>query len=226
MSIYFRISSFIGFLAVVLMITGCASTQLPLERDMAREALQDANLAGAGKMAVEEYREARLTLDKGEALLKAGDQEAAVETLDTAIAQAHQAEVTAYIRTLNLAENRISQLEAQKDSLLKAWRAAIADQNAVIDFTHEEESLPKSKPSNYTVMEGENLFAIANRKRVYGDPLLWPLIYKANRDQIKDPQQIYPGQRLTIPRDVSELEMEQARNTARESTIFSPGTSK
>jgi nucleoid-associated protein YgaU len=32
-----------------------------------------------------------------------------------------------------------------------------------------------------------------------GDPTLWPLLYRANRDQIKDPSLLYPGQRLTIP---------------------------
>jgi nucleoid-associated protein YgaU len=199
---------------------------MPIERNLARAAVHDANLAGADKMAVEEFHEAGLALKKGEALLKEGDQEAAIVTLDVAITKAHQAEVTAYIRTLNLAENRIRQLESQKNTLLKAWRAAIADHEASIDFTNEEESQPNNIPTSYTVTEGENLFAIASRKKIYGDPLLWPLIYKANRDQIKNPQQIYPGQRLTIPRGVTDLEMEEARNTARESTIFSPGTTK
>ncbi len=226
MSIFFRNGPALLLLTLFFTTSGCASSPQMFERDLAREAVQDADRAGAATMAVEEYREARSTLDKGETLLDKGDLEEARATLDTAIAQAHQAEVTAYIRSLNLAENQIHQLEIQKKALLKAWRAAIADQAAVIDFAKEEESQPETKPTSYTVTNGENLFVIASRKRVYGDPLLWPLIYKANRDQIKDPQQIYPGQRLSIPRDVSDLEMEQARNTARESTIFTPATPK
>ena len=170
-------------------------------------------------MAIEEYREASLTLDQGEALIEEGDYEEAKETFLTTILLAHQAESTAYIRSLNLAENRIRQLETQKTTLLKAWREAIADHEATIDFSDKEELLP-TELTSYTVTDGENLFAIAGRRKVYGDSLLWPLIYKANRDQIKDPQQIYPGQLLTIPRDISEQEMEQARTTARESTIF------
>ena len=75
---------------------------------------------------------------------------------------------------------------------------------------------------NYTVSEGELLWTIAKRADVYGDPLLWPLLYQANRDQIKDPRKIYPGQTLTIPRNVSEEEREKARNLAKKSDIFSP----
>ena len=209
-------------LTVVVLTGGCATPPPPVEQNLARAAIQDANQAGAEKMAVVEYNEARQSLEKGEALLAEGDHEAARDKLNAAIMQAHQAEVTAYIRYLNLAENRIRQLEAQKTTLLQAWREAIADHEAIIDFSDEAELLPKAELTSYTVTEGENLFAIASRRKVYGDALLWPLIYKANRDQIKDPQQIYPGQRLTIPREVSEEEMEQARNTARESTIFQP----
>jgi nucleoid-associated protein YgaU len=209
-------------LTLFFSVSGCASSVPPVEHSLALEAILNAGRAGAERMAVAEYREAQLTLKKGELLLKDGDQEAARETLTAAIVHAHQAETTTYIRNLNLAENRIQQLETQKEALLQAWRAAIADQEATIDFSTDAESQPKNKTAYYTIVEGESLFTIAGKKKVYGDALLWPLIYKANRDQIKDPQQIYPGQRLTIPRDVSELEMEEARNTARESTIFQP----
>jgi nucleoid-associated protein YgaU len=51
----------------------------------------------------------------------------------------------------------------------------------------------------HVVQRGETLWSIAARQDVYGDPYLWPLIYKFNRDQIKDPSRIYPNQRLQIP---------------------------
>lgn len=80
-----------------------------------------------------------------------------------------------------------------------------------------------SKPRlTYIVSDGELLWAIAKRPDVYGDPLLWPLLYQANRDQIKDPRKIYAGQTLTIPRNVSEEEREKARILAKKSDFFSP----
>ena len=50
---------------------------------------------------------------------------------------------------------------------------------------------------SYTVVAGDSLSKIA--KREYGDAGKWRQIYDANREQIKDPDLIYPGQVLTIP---------------------------
>ena len=49
----------------------------------------------------------------------------------------------------------------------------------------------------YVVVKGDSLSAIA--KREYGDAKEWPRIYDANRDTIKDPDLIYPGQTLRLP---------------------------
>lgn len=49
----------------------------------------------------------------------------------------------------------------------------------------------------YTVEKGDSLSKIA--QRIYGDANQWKRIYEANRDQIKDPDLIHPGQRLTLP---------------------------
>lgn len=73
---------------------------------------------------------------------------------------------------------------------------------------------------HYTVRGGENLYTIASQPSIYADGMLWPLIYRANRDQIKNPRQIYPGQVLNIPRNISEMDKEQARAKAKESPIF------
>jgi nucleoid-associated protein YgaU len=47
------------------------------------------------------------------------------------------------------------------------------------------------------VTKGDSLSAIA--KREYGDVQEWRRIYDANRDIIKDPDLIYPGQTLRLP---------------------------
>jgi nucleoid-associated protein YgaU len=49
----------------------------------------------------------------------------------------------------------------------------------------------------YVVTKGDSLSAIAQRE--YGDAQEWRRIYDANRDTIKDPDLIYPGQTLRLP---------------------------
>ena len=49
----------------------------------------------------------------------------------------------------------------------------------------------------YVVVKGDSLSKIA--KREYGDANKWRAIYEANRDLIKDPDLIYPGQVLNVP---------------------------
>jgi len=49
----------------------------------------------------------------------------------------------------------------------------------------------------YTVKSGDSLSKIA--KHIYGDGNKWHRIYEANRDKIKNPDLIHPGQELTIP---------------------------
>jgi hypothetical protein len=50
----------------------------------------------------------------------------------------------------------------------------------------------------YEVQSGDSLSKIA--KRVYNDPNRYNEIFKANGDQLTDPDKIKPGQRLKIPK--------------------------
>lgn len=52
---------------------------------------------------------------------------------------------------------------------------------------------------SYTVVRGDHLWGIAKKKEHYGNPFAWPKIYQANRDQIKNPDLIYPQQTFKIP---------------------------
>lgn len=52
---------------------------------------------------------------------------------------------------------------------------------------------------NYTVVKGDHLWGIARKKEHYANPFAWPMIYKSNRDQIKNPDLIFPKQIFKIP---------------------------
>ena len=52
---------------------------------------------------------------------------------------------------------------------------------------------------SYKVVRGDHLWGIAKKKEHYGNAFAWPIIYKANRDQIKDPDLIYPDQVFKVP---------------------------
>lgn len=54
-----------------------------------------------------------------------------------------------------------------------------------------------SSNKTYTVQKGDCLWNIA--KKFYGNGSKYTVIYNANKDKIKNPNLIYPGQVLTIP---------------------------
>ncbi|MCF7810146.1 LysM peptidoglycan-binding domain-containing protein [bacterium] len=63
-------------------------------------------------------------------------------------------------------------------------------------------SLPKPKHDMYVVLRGDYLWKISGKPQIYDDPWKWMRIYSANRDEIRDPDLIYPDQRLVIPRTI------------------------
>jgi nucleoid-associated protein YgaU len=58
---------------------------------------------------------------------------------------------------------------------------------------------PSAEPveQTYTVVSGDSLSKIA--KKYYGDAKKWRRIFDANRDIIKNPDLIHPGEVLKIP---------------------------
>lgn len=56
---------------------------------------------------------------------------------------------------------------------------------------------PAAEPITITVQPGFTLWAIA--RDTYGDGVLYVQVFEANRDKIKDPDLIYPGQVFTVP---------------------------
>lgn len=102
--------------------------------------------------------------------------------------------------------------EAVKQTMTEAKPSAdkqIAESQPVLEkqtFVEKREDSAaslKKKPEllkQHIVKKGDSLWWIAKYKDQYNDPYLWPLIYKANKNMIKNPNIIYPGQKLKIPR--------------------------
>jgi hypothetical protein len=72
-----------------------------------------------------------------------------------------------------------------------------------------------TQPDQYRVVRGDTLWSISGKPTIYRDPLMWPIIYKANQQQIPDPDRIFPQQLLAIPRYLSQEEITLAIQRAR-----------
>lgn len=150
----------------------------------AKKALMEAENAGAKKHDPEGYKNV-------EALIGEADMAYGGEKYPIAISKAEEA------------QNRARRLE------LAAKRAAeIAD-------VKKPPELPKliSTPKTFDihiVQKGECLWIISEYENVYSNPFEWPLIYKANHNQIKDPDMIFPNQNLKIPRDLDPKDVDAA----------------
>lgn len=71
---------------------------------------------------------------------------------------------------------------------------------AEVPFVVEERALadiPAATGGTIIIRRNDNLWTIA--KRLYGDGLRYTAIYQQNRDQIRNPDLIYPGQTFTLP---------------------------
>lgn len=89
----------------------------------------------------------------------------------------------------------------------------------------EEVAVVEEAPvvEQHVVKKGECLWWIAEYEDIYNDPFMWPLIYNANKDQIKDPNLIYPGQEFSIPRTgYSMEEIKESRKSAGAPRPYTP----
>ncbi|MDH3218383.1 MAG: LysM peptidoglycan-binding domain-containing protein [Gammaproteobacteria bacterium] len=82
--------------------------------------------------------------------------------------------------------------------------AALQSEPVAVETAPEPASTEMADTSpylgGYLVVSGDNLWTIAGQSTIYGDPYMWPLIYKTNSGQIKDADLIFPGQYFYIPK--------------------------
>ena len=82
-----------------------------------------------------------------------------------------------------------------------ANRDMLLEQGPNLIYPGWELSIPRDWPNAWTVRQDEYLGRIAGYWEVYDDATKWVRIYEANKDVVKDPDVIWPGWELTIPRD-------------------------
>lgn len=83
--------------------------------------------------------------------------------------------------------------------IYRANRDQIKDPNLI--YPDQVIKIPRGLPNEWKVYKGECLWRIAGYPEVYNNAAKWPMIYRANKDKIKDPDLIYPNQIFEIPRD-------------------------
>ena len=69
--------------------------------------------------------------------------------------------------------------------------------NDMPDFSNVKSGSSSTATTTYVIKAGDSLSKIA--KREYGNATDWKRIFEANKDIIKDPDKIYPGQTIKIP---------------------------
>lgn len=93
----------------------------------------------------------------------------------------------------------------QQITVSRSWKGE-SMKNTPVSTTSTPSTPPKTdKPvvtptvqtRTYTIKKGDTLWAIA--KKYYGKGSDYTKIFNANKDKIKDPNKIYPGQVITIP---------------------------
>ena len=184
------------------LITGCASTG-DAESVSAEQAIAEAKTANAAaKAANYEWRDTGKLIEQAEAKLAAGDNAGAIELANKAKAQA---------------EDAIAQAEEENKKFLNANSGAMA----AADSSSAKGSA--GGVTSYSVVRGDNLWSISGKDDVYADPYQWPLIYKTNRNKIKDADLIHPGQVLDIDQNASASEIDAAINHAKTRGAWSVG---
>lgn len=91
-------------------------------------------------------------------------------------------------------QKKREELAKKQEALREARRKRMVEARKKADAAKEKAA---AEANTYVVQPGDSLSAIALEK--LGSANAWKKIYEANKDKIKNPSLIYPGQELVIP---------------------------
>lgn len=95
-------------------------------------------------------------------------------------------------------------------------------QNTEVPKAPAAEPVKQVASDHYTVVNHDTLWGIAGKSDIYSDNFQWPLIFKANRDSIQDPDLIFPKQDFLIQKGLSSEEVSHARSLAMKTPKYVP----
>lgn len=210
-------------LVISALMSACSTTE-PSWRSKAAPLIEDLGRREAQALFPQEYRSLLETFEHGEALYHVREDDKGADLyykLAFQKAEMLQAEVQqARKRLAAEKQQRLAELaaKAQEEQLMRAaaeaeirLRAQQLAKSAEVASAVPKKTKEPPLPTIYTVRRGETLPQISGRTEIYNDSTLWPIIYRANRDQIRDPKRLWPGQVFVIPRNFSRAEAEEAR---------------
>jgi nucleoid-associated protein YgaU len=221
---------------LALFISACTPVT-PRWRQDARLIYDRVRLDGADKVFPADYRSLEEVLLKGEELARKGEGVEADKYFLLAMNKGNLLEkefIAEQQRRRVEAERLLADKEKQESARQKVLleeQRRVARARAEAEAKAEAEALARKRqeklriqrekplPAYHTVKRGESLPQIASQQDVYNDTTLWPLIYRANRDQISDPRHIWPGQVLRIPRNATREDIQEARRYAQEKPL-------
>jgi nucleoid-associated protein YgaU len=101
-------------------------------------------------------------------------------------------------------KNEIQGFKDRYQAFLKDKRSLGNEAQAILGRIKNliDEAENKAQPAaagRYEVVRGDYLWKIARKPEIYSDAFAWIRIYTSNRDQIKNPDLIYPAQIFRIP---------------------------
>ena len=110
--------------------------------------------------------------------------------------------------SIAIAEKTVEEFKAKTEAIpteIPKSEPMISEQKKIAEAVPVLERTETSKrklvlKDYHVVRQGDSLWWIAKYKDRYNDPFLWPLIYKKNINNIKNPNHILPGQKFSIPR--------------------------
>lgn len=215
---------------------GCATTpQEPAKPAAATKNDEVSQAIDAAKAAVATaksldwiWRDTEKFLKQAEAAAAKGENDKALKLAKKAKSQAELAVNQYYLEKAKalMAEARsASGLTADQQSALETAAAALgnAEGRKAYDLLSPLVAELRAATIQYEVVRGDSLWAISGKPETYNNPYQWPLIYKANRDKIRDADLIYPGQVFSVDRNPSAAEVAAAVEHAKTRGAWSIG---